>query len=1513
MYTLFSRVPRFGGPFDTRGRPPNIWRHYANNESAENGVGGYYAVGLRRNYHGGVHLFPDNRAANTPVRAMAPGFIVAARLPGKGSTALHADVLQSVGNWPGFVLVRHELEELKAEGEKGSRGTFYSLYMHLRSPLFKSESDSRKSGIAPPAVLDPKDPYLEVPWFLSLAERRYGAFVHTVDERPPAATPGKKAPATNAVQPLGQLFWAAEKVEIKSDATTKNEYQVTDANVKTIKVSSRDAESSTTGAATPGVDWVYKPSPGELIKAVDELAWGSVVTFTEPFLPVKAGEVLGFVGPLSKDVDLSKLTIPAHLRNANGRVATDGHGAALAQKLTLGSGFLHWQVFAPKKGENGVELLVKLAKEVTKGVTVDSSLPQPQPPVFSAISDTNNDCFISIGELRSQLKPALPEADREAFETAIKDVEEDVKTDFSYARAVIEMLDGATSFAPAQTDVDWNPGCKLKYPLLLQLEEQFLVPPNENSRTRGKYTLTFSFSRLIGDQVVPLACGPLCDRSVCSPTARGPGPCTPKPFVIDPELFRKRRDAEEKLVTFKLMVPADADRMTIDFGPGLAGEAMEPPVGSDLILLKDALASRWRGSTIKHLNEWSVDSVESIADKLKDHIELTTLAKEFAWCDPEKEVTIERNELENAAVHYAKKKVEAAVQFFAGKDSLLPANGTIEDLHPTTAVWLLNLLDRHKKAALVESISAKAFRKEDAAPLSVAWVTNSNEPKPEVGGHVNVLVIDDDFGEEGKSTISVIAEGHGRLELASLPYQHGGVALASVSVCFWGDWRVGTWPSPKGKAKFGFQTLSIQPLAFETLSTEEIGSHLNAPVKAGDGKLGWLIKVKSPVRAVEGFVTMQSRKPDGQWPAPSSREDAVVAATARPVLEVPTEDGKGVPKDAAALDVRDGFIVGLKDPKGKDASVSPGFKLSDFRLAATDILVACPLLDALLQIRARVSELQLSIDSIASDGVSMVVRPTVAPAATPAGTPSKLVAACEAVAKEVAKTTRLAVRPANDKLGRVELSVGGTIAHLTSCPALATYASVLRTSSSGDFILDASGSLGKFTPTNLRTAYAGSGFRLAVTLARALEYLLSKIGKFAVVWLSRDGLGCRINSRTPAAATFVRDCGLFSSTSVEKDGLTMTVSPDAQRFMSVQFETGPLVAALTKRADIKPGEQLQYRFFFETLNGLKYLVGDDGASWPTDERAPLTPQIIESLASRRPKPERPSYGPSAPAADLFSKVTIDGLVLTWMTSKGVAGIEARFFCLGLPADWANLTVKVSVATTGAFATVPGAGSLKRPQDDAVLVVQVPVPDSKDYTGNVRIRVEVQMKGKAFDQVTPIERSLDCEPKWLQGNLTLDDTAPEVLVIRCRGQGFELPEVVNSTESPVGSSREFVLEVEDVTVEAAQGNTRPRAPALPTVTYALPGSHTGFLKGAGPEAGLFEARLAKVAGTARAAPIPMVVGRTYKLSLARPRSDGPTRRPVRGKPLAPISQTYTFRGPAVTPTVPGAASGPGARK
>ena len=93
----FSR-PKYGFPLRGNAASSHPWQCYYNNESLDTGIGGYYVLGLQRNLHGGVHLFPPTSQDLAPVSAVAPGYVVAARLPGRHSSSLAPGVAEALGN-----------------------------------------------------------------------------------------------------------------------------------------------------------------------------------------------------------------------------------------------------------------------------------------------------------------------------------------------------------------------------------------------------------------------------------------------------------------------------------------------------------------------------------------------------------------------------------------------------------------------------------------------------------------------------------------------------------------------------------------------------------------------------------------------------------------------------------------------------------------------------------------------------------------------------------------------------------------------------------------------------------------------------------------------------------------------------------------------------------------------------------------------------------------------------------------------------------------------------------------------------------------------------------------------------------------------------------------------------------------------------------------------------------------------------------------------------------------------
>ena len=337
-------------------------RLYALTETGNKDARGYFPFGPNRNLHTGVHLSPDaepeeppkpfsriEQAAQTPpkekspdpparevcepgklvrVYAMAPGYIVALCVPNSvppefapkaNSDEGHNDNeigALLMGNHGGFVLIRHQLEEVPQSQEGSQQGgqkggaqsgakaaktyEFYSLYMHLAAPAKGCE-----------------DFYSGVPWRDKLTQG-YGS-VTVIDP----VLPDYAAPRW-ARQPMG------EASDLKPGPNDPGYDHGVGVMVKsgTIKLlgAPEPLKLEPKGPDQDQVVAVWKEPEADARAILESLQEGNVVTFTTPFLPVRAGDLLGFV--------------------------ERGVGRA--------GGFLHWEILAPEGG--ALEDILKFAE-----------------------------------------------------------------------------------------------------------------------------------------------------------------------------------------------------------------------------------------------------------------------------------------------------------------------------------------------------------------------------------------------------------------------------------------------------------------------------------------------------------------------------------------------------------------------------------------------------------------------------------------------------------------------------------------------------------------------------------------------------------------------------------------------------------------------------------------------------------------------------------------------------------------------------------------------------------------------------------------------------------------------------------------------------------------------------------------------------------------------------------------------------------------------------------------------
>ncbi|APR86756.1 hypothetical protein A7982_12105 [Minicystis rosea] len=342
-------------PFEIKGvaAAPIPMLHHQ--ESRPVDLGGFYPLGAHDNLHGGVHLSTKDavvgKSGFVPVRAMAPGRIVAARFAEKTTPGAapaedekghrHDLAVELSGNTPNFVLVRHEIESVpKKPGEAPKRWVFHALYMHLAGPGGSLGLKGWQQGLEQSA-------YRETPWLAALHREQRGALT-VIDPDAPA---------------LGTHHWPKTEpaTEVRTEAVEvidPTSYEVSNVQTKLGKSAPRDGR----------VRLVKKPPETDLEAALRALRDGTMTTFAAPHpnLFVTAGTNIGWT---STYVD-------------------KGH-----------EGFLHWELFS-RPGKDGLEGLAEAAKELLSGGEV-----------FPLFEEKNANNYLDAGE-DEDLRKRLPAEDR---------------------------------------------------------------------------------------------------------------------------------------------------------------------------------------------------------------------------------------------------------------------------------------------------------------------------------------------------------------------------------------------------------------------------------------------------------------------------------------------------------------------------------------------------------------------------------------------------------------------------------------------------------------------------------------------------------------------------------------------------------------------------------------------------------------------------------------------------------------------------------------------------------------------------------------------------------------------------------------------------------------------------------------------------------------------------------------------------------------------------------------------
>ncbi|MFO0607160.1 MAG: hypothetical protein U0324_28620 [Polyangiales bacterium] len=889
-----ARPTRPALPFDRPKSPPNPTRYFFLNEAKTRG--GYYPVGAFQNLHGGVHLSAAQAEAHRGVRCLAPGYIVALRFAqampddphrtAPRAAAADAAARELSGNHHGFVLVRHQARTVVPKGEASETFTFYTLSMHL----------------APPRWDRPGELYREVSWV-----RRLGCTRGSVANVDPQSPGFRKRPHLVAA-PAG---WGP--VEGGAFAVYRSDRLEPEA--QPFQAARRD------GVAASAV---LLPPDEDLKQAHDALVeeHGRVVTFTAPYLPVSAGELLGAVAPASG----------------------------------LDEGFLHWEALGPKGDAHGLKALMRFAE---RALGADG--------LFQYFSEKTADNYLDPdqeGDLDKVLAllPPLP-AGHEA--SAVLPPEYDLD------RELVPLLKRASPLPFASEGATPPARQELVYPLALKLTP-FKPTGQPPALPRGAYRLRVEFLPSHRVETVDYAGG----------------------------------DA-----TVRVMVPADTESLRITpEGFRLLRGTGERALSVDVRHLREVTRARWRNVVLDHVNEWDP---RVLATTLKARLGLGqgvgTSASDgrrgASRPNPAPHQTAqEMDAFADAAAwwNHREKPVtgEHDTPLFGGGPGALPPATDLEQVHPVTLAWVLDLLVRHRKIELVTPPW------ESTAPLRrtawAGWAPVTREPaRRRVGEGLWAVALSRGVtAVDAMVTLQVSIDGKAPLAIQEKTAYQDGVAAEPVSLQLWG--RASIVTEPAAEASLGANAVVVER---PVLAAEQQPPVLDR--KRNVRRWGLRVERNVPVGTLDGWVLIKTRKLPRSAAAPEGDQGFEPFKQGIPIVA----RAEGERPDARGFVVEGGYYVRGPAKRGTCFEGSH-FTYGEFCAASPNPKkpekVAVALVAGLERLRGAVGK-ALTLTALAPSGLEVTAHVAQAASRTKLKACAESLGAFTAVAEEGTRGVRVAV------------------------------------------------------------------------------------------------------------------------------------------------------------------------------------------------------------------------------------------------------------------------------------------------------------------------------------------------------------------------------------------------------------------------------------------------------------------------------------------------------------------------
>jgi Peptidase_C39 like family len=849
-------------PFQSKDSLTNFLQSYFQNES---GACGFYAAGLHQNIHGGIHISSEPPNQDGAVRASLAGYLVAVRFTTFNasdkakSTGGDNDVArQFLGNRPmGFVLIRHMLQKKNEKAETdGEPFPLYSLYMHLDSPLWSSDNDFYK---------------VNVPWFKKINDYQYGGVVDVNPSSPD----------------FGVTKWAVQPVAA-SDAS------VTVADGSTVPLKKDDR---TLGIA--------KPVPEDITEAVKAFKDGSVVTFSEPVLPVMTGEVIGYA-----------------------------------------KGSIHWEMFSPYGEQSGIQKLIGIDPDLKKFLS--TTIEELKPDNFFDMKDADGN---GTDEFKTVLLGALPEEDRSELNGVI--------SKSTYADKFTAFYKKGSTFAKDGAD-DASTKDQFTYPVTIKLTNPYQFKTSQSVAIKVSFTAE---EKNVG-----------------------------KTGTLSVTSFDKE---------YSIHVPAQADTMYLDCKEFF----LEPIPLNELkndsqkksresAFFGDITRFRWRGARIGHVSDWSVAGIEALLDKLNEkmridpYLELSEQYRKFLESKKLVKTGASKLDLFKTLIRFSTwwgrerndndPWGEVAVigpgasgkSLFGGDAAVqLPLDAKIDNLHPVTCLWLLDMLYERCRIDVIDRWSPVTILGTDQTASSLYSAIISSVQPPVLGASLLAVLVDDGYENGIPVNFLAVLSGGQKILLGSVLTAFG-TACWRGSSNVWGDWQLEV---TRGDGSVIETT--VKDGAIKIPKPEGVSDlHISAPGSKSKMHTGSLTINSNAPSVMEGFIFFKCCTVSGD--ATPDYDQPAIPAICIPVKLLAAKSSQK--KTDTGL-LTDGIYI-LPTKGATKVRIKKGGKFSygDFESvyagSKKEFQLNCTLYEKLALIRGNGADPQITVVSVADRGCSMVIK-----------------------------------------------------------------------------------------------------------------------------------------------------------------------------------------------------------------------------------------------------------------------------------------------------------------------------------------------------------------------------------------------------------------------------------------------------------------------------------------------------------------------------------------------------------